>query len=150
MPNFPPVALGGISLRECGTDQGLTSQAQEAVLNRVQKCYASLEKAMKKLQAFLLATIMMFPIIGMSDNGDRQAEQEKLDAECEAARELKLAPERAKFSEECVEKQQKSDRAACERFYSDYGARFGNRAPLYYDLPECVRAFEFQRSHRRR
>jgi hypothetical protein len=105
---------------------------------------------MKKLQAFVLATTMTFPIVGMSDNGDGHAEQEKLDAECEAARELKLAPERAKFIEECVEKKQRSDRAACERFYSDYGARSGNRAPLYYDLPECVRAFEFQRSHRRR
>jgi hypothetical protein len=76
--------------------------------------------------------------------------QEQLDAECEAAREPKLAPERAKFIEECVENKQRPDRAACERFYSDYGGQSGKRAPLYYDLPECVRAFEFSRSTRRR
>jgi hypothetical protein len=34
-------------------------------------------------------------------------------------------------------------RAECERFYADYGARMGGRAPLFYDLPECVAAFEF-------
>jgi hypothetical protein len=104
---------------------------------------------MKNLLASVFAATLMFPIVGVSANSDRQAELEKLDAECEAARELKLAPERASLIEECVEKQQRADRAACERFYSDYGARSGNRAPLYLDLPECVRAFEFQRSHRR-
>ena len=40
--------------------------------------------------------------------------------------------------------------AACEAFYSDFGAQSGNRAPLFYDLPECVEAFDFQNSHRRR
>ncbi len=35
----------------------------------------------------------------------------------------------------------------CQRFYSDYGARTGDRAPLYYDLPECVAAFEYRQSY---
>jgi hypothetical protein len=72
--------------------------------------------------------------------------QARLDAECEAAREVKLAPERARLVEECVEKKQRPDRAACERFYADYGNQSGNRAPLYMDLPECVSAFEHRRS----
>ena len=97
----------------------------------------------------MLVVALMFPVAGMSTDSDRQATQENLDTECEAARERKLAPERAKFIEECVEKKQRNDQAACERFYSDYGAQSSNRAPLYYDLPECVRAFEFRRSHRR-
>ena len=42
----------------------------------------------------------------------------------------------------------KEDRAACERFYRDYGAETGTRLALYYDLPECVRAFEFRNSYR--
>ena len=105
---------------------------------------------MKILLALVIAIALMFPVVGMSSDKNRQATQKRLDAECEAARELKLAPERTTFIEECVEKEQRSDRAACERFYSDYGARSGNRAPLYYDLPECVKAFEFQRSHRQR
>lgn len=81
-------------------------------------------------------------------NADISAQQAALDAACEQAREQRLAPEREKYIEECVEKQQKQDRAACERFYSDYGARTGNRAPLYYDLPECAKAFEFRRNNK--
>jgi len=34
-------------------------------------------------------------------------------------------------------------RGECERFYADYGGRMGGRAPLFYDLPECIAAFEF-------
>jgi hypothetical protein len=72
-------------------------------------------------------------------------EQARLDAACEAARETKLAPLRAGFIDECVEKKQRPDRAACERFYADYGNQSGNRAPLFLDLPECVKAFEYSR-----
>ena len=74
-----------------------------------------------------------------------KGEQAKLDAACEAAREKKLAPMRAGFIEECIEKKQRPDRAACERFYADFGNQSGNRAPLFYDLPECVKAFEYRR-----
>ena len=105
---------------------------------------------MNRLLALVFATTLMFPISGVSANGDRQTEQKRLDAECEAARELKLAPERARFIEECVAEKQRADRAACERFYSDYGARSGNRAPLYLDLPQCVRAYDFRKADRRR
>jgi len=73
------------------------------------------------------------------------SEQAKLDAACEAAREKKLAPLRAGFIEECVEKKQRPDRAACEWFYADFGNQSGRRAPLFYDLPECVKAFEYRR-----
>jgi hypothetical protein len=72
--------------------------------------------------------------------------QARLDAECEAARERKLAPERKALVEECIEKGYREDRAACERFYADHGNQAGNRAALYYDLPECVAAFEHSRS----
>ena len=105
---------------------------------------------MKNLIAPVLIAALMLSASVTSAESDRQVTQEELDAECEAAREMKLAPERARFIDECVEKRQKSDRAACERFYSDYGAQSGDRRPLYYELPECVRAFEFQRSYRRR
>ena len=73
------------------------------------------------------------------------SEQAKLDAACEAARENKLAPLRAGFIEECIEKKQRPDRAACERFYADFGNQAGSRAPLFYELPECVTAFEYRR-----
>lgn len=76
--------------------------------------------------------------------GDR--DQASLDAACETAREKKLAPLRAGFIDECVEKNQRPDRATCERFYADYGNQSGQRAPLFYDLPECVKAFENSRN----
>ena len=89
--------------------------------------------------AIMALTIMTAPPTHAKD------EQARLDAACEAAREEKLAPLRAGFIDECVEKKQRPDRAACERFYADYGNQSGNRAPLFYDLPECVKAFEYRR-----
>ena len=118
-------------------------------MGNMERSCCTLENGMKTPQILGLVSTLLLPIVCNSTDSDRQAMQEKLDAECEAAREHKLAPERARFIDECVEKQQRADRAACERFYSDYGARSGNRAPLYYDLPECAKAFDFQRSHRR-
>lgn len=77
-----------------------------------------------------------------------RAEKDRLNAECEAAREQKLAPQRAAYVEECVAKGER-DRASCERYYSDYGNQAGGRAPLYYNLPECVKAFEYGRGTER-
>ena len=81
---------------------------------------------------------------------NRDEKQAKLDAACEEAREVKLAPMREKFVEECVTEGQQRDRESCEDFYADFGAQSGNRAPLFFDLPECVEAFEFQNSQRQR
>jgi len=80
----------------------------------------------------------------------RDQEQARLDAICEQAREKQLAPMRAQFVEECVQNKEQSDRKACEAFYADFGAQSGRRAPLFYDLPECVEAFEYQNSQRQR
>jgi hypothetical protein len=91
----------------------------------------------------LSATIMALMILVALPT--QASEQAKLDAACEAARERKLAPLRAGFIEECIEKKQRPDRAACERFYADFGNQAGNRAPLFYELPECVKAFEYRR-----
>jgi len=99
---------------------------------------------------FGVVAAMLLLYVAAATGSDRQSTQAQLDAECEAARERKLAPERKKFIEECVEQKRRPDRQACERFYSDYGAQSGRRVPLYYDLPECVRAFEFRKSYRQR
>ena len=50
---------------------------------------------------------------------------------------------RKKFEDECVATRELPSRAECGRFYADYGGRMGGRAPLFYDLPECVAAIEF-------
>ena len=83
-------------------------------------------------------------------SAQRQAE---LDATCEAARERLLAPMRAYYVEQCIHERRRASReirGQCERFYADFGAQTGNRAPLFYDLPECVYAFEYRRRNARR
>jgi len=46
--------------------------------------------------------IMCIPSLAIGDDKDRVIQQAQLDAECEAARERKLAPERQKYIDECV------------------------------------------------
>ena len=100
------------------------------------------------LRICLVSPVFLIPFAATCGKTDRDTQQALLDAECEDARERKLAPERDKYIEECVRDKVKDSRQACERFYSDYGARTGYREPLYYDLPECVDAFEFRKSYR--
>lgn len=56
---------------------------------------------------------------------------------------------RDKLVEECVEKEQRFDRASCERFYADYGERTGALEPLFYDLPLCKMAHDYRTRPRR-
>jgi hypothetical protein len=102
---------------------------------------------MKTALFLLLSIVISFSATSLAFAGDKnEKEQARLDQACEVAREKKLAPEREKYIEECVEKKQKPDRASCERFYADHGNKAGNRAPLYYNLPECVKAFEYRKA----
>lgn len=96
--------------------------------------------------ALALGLMLLAPLAPAEEEESFEAKQARLDAACEAARERKLAPERAALVEECVVEGYREDRAACERFYADYGNQAGRRAALYYDLPECVAAFEHRRS----
>lgn len=105
---------------------------------------------MNNLLIFGFAAALLCTSFVAGSSGNRQSTQAQLDAECEAARERKLAPERARYVDECVRNKIRDGREACERFYVDHGARSGDRAPLYYDLPECVRAFEFRKNYRQR
>lgn len=69
---------------------------------------------------------------------------EQLEALCERERQNRLAPERKKLIERCIEGGIKSP-DQCERFYADWGDamrldRLTMRKSLYYDLPECIAA----------
>ena len=103
---------------------------------------------MKSMLALIIIATLVLPCITLASRGDRESKQAQLDAACESARERKLAPERAKYIEECVRDKFKDSREACERFYRDYGSQTADRLALYYDLPECVQAFEFRQSYR--
>ncbi len=91
--------------------------------------------------------ILLQTSVAVADSS-REQQQAKLDAACEKAREMKLAPLRKQFVEECVRKEEQPSRTDCEGYYSDYGSQSGNRAPLFYDLTECKKAFEYQSSER--
>jgi len=78
-----------------------------------------------------------------------QIEKARLDAICETAREIFLAPEREKLINDCVENQNK-ELQYCTRYYRDWGDRInypnGNvKFATYYDIPECEKAFEFRK-----
>ena len=105
---------------------------------------------MNPIPAFIVAMSLSVLASGyaVAQDAERDAKLAELDALCEAARQRKIAVERAKAIKECVAQEQRSDRAACERFYADFGERVGGRPPLFYDLPECVAAHEFRTSYR--
>jgi len=96
---------------------------------------------MKRVLIIILVLLAASP--ALSDEA-RQAKQANLDAACEAARQEKLAPIRKQYTDDCVASKELPSREECERFYADYGERTGRKAPLFYDLPECVAAFNFQ------
>lgn len=103
------------------------------------------------LMVFLLTLSSHVLAIDM-DEDERAEQQQALDEACEQARQTKLAPLRRQYTDECIAKGEKSP-DACERFYADYGnpilTESGTVLPgKFYDLPECVRAFEFRRSYR--
>lgn len=100
---------------------------------------------MKNLMLLVLILIVSTSVLAREP---REAKQARLDGACEVARHEKLAPMRKQVIEDCVANKELPNRGECERFYADYGERMGGRAPLFYDLPECVTAFEFQQSAR--
>jgi hypothetical protein len=74
--------------------------------------------------------------------------QANLDAVCETARQKQIAIDRDFLIEECMEKKTKKDLESCQRFYADHGNQSGTRGPLYYDLSECVEAFDNKQANR--
>jgi hypothetical protein len=100
---------------------------------------------MKYLISIVLVLFLAGPVLAKESREQKQAQ---LDGVCEVARQKKLIPMRKGFVEECVANKELPNRKECERFYADYGNRMGRRAPLFYDLPECVTAFEYRQSAR--
>lgn len=100
------------------------------------------------MKIFISVVLMLILTSPAFANQSREQKQAELDAVCETARQEKLTPMKARFVEECVANKEKPNREDCERFYADYGNKMGGRAPLFYDLPACVTAFDFASSSR--
>ena len=102
---------------------------------------------MKIIISIMLVALLVSPAAAEQYSEKKQAQ---LDAECEVAREKKLIPLRQQFVDEGVANKELPSLEECKRFYADYGGRMGQRPPLFYDLPECVEAFDYRQSVRRR
>jgi len=102
----------------------------------------------------LLIIALSFILIFLQTNivvaaEDRAVKQRELDKACEMAREKKLVPMRKQLIEECMNKdRQKNDLKKCEELHGSYNGRPHGRAPLFYDLPECEQAAQYQKSYR--
>jgi len=105
---------------------------------------------MKNLHLFISVILLSLLVTPVAAKESREDKQARLDRSCESARQKKLIPMRKEVVDQCVANKERSSRKECERFYADYGERMGGRAPLYYDLPECVTAFDFQQGVRQR
>lgn len=95
----------------------------------------------------LIMTSMASTFTTLAVAEDRQAIQQQLDQACEAVRLEKLRPIREKYAAECVAEWDRSQEY-CDRFYSDYGNQGGDQAVLFYDLPECEKAWNYRQSYR--
>lgn len=77
---------------------------------------------------------------------ERQAE---LDQQCEAAREVKIHPLREQIFNECLRSPRSTDTEEdCRRKASNFNANRYGGSPRFYDLPQCVEAFNFKKNHK--
>lgn len=98
-----------------------------------------------------LITLVMAIGIAFSaqaNDEERAAKQSELDQACEAARNERLVPLRQKMIDTCVQKEEFDSPGECEAYYADYGERAGGRQAMFYDLPACVEAFNYEQSER--
>ena len=93
----------------------------------------------------LLILFLLTPAIfsGSASAGDSQGKQAELDAACEAARQVALAPRKADIYQECIDKFKKNPEV-CEQEADGYNGNRVGGSPLFYDLPACEAAFEYQ------
>ena len=103
---------------------------------------------MRYIQVFLFAVLTFLLINPALAKESREDKQARLDAACEVERQKKLVPMRKEYIGECVTNKEKPSLEECEVFYANHGERMGGRVALFYDLPECVAAFDFQQSAR--
>jgi hypothetical protein len=104
---------------------------------------------MTMLRLTILSLLITSPLLSYA--GDEAAKQAELDAACEAARQVALAPKKFEVYQECMTKydrEQKSEQVCLSEGDAYNGYRV-NGAPLFYDLPECEVAFNNKKQYRR-
>jgi len=96
----------------------------------------------------LLILIFSFPATGFGKDSEKvwKEKQAKLDFECEKARLIELAPIKRKIYKECME-DKNAEHEACFKLADKYNGGRNNANPRFYDLPECVAAYEYRREY---
>lgn len=106
---------------------------------------------MSCVRLLLLTALLASSATAASFEADKQAtlqRQAELDQACEAARTAKLIPMRQTLFNECMNSKKTTDTAQdCTRKTADYNGNRYEAAPLFYDLPACVTAFEFKKAN---
>ena len=88
----------------------------------------------------ILASLICVTAVYAEEDDPKQIE---LDQECEAARQVALAPKKQQVYAECLEKGKEESQCAAER--DEYNGARANRGPAFYDLPECEAAFNHRK-----
>lgn len=106
---------------------------------------------MKRVTSLIALALFAAPALAQTEAEMKRLDE--LDRACEAAREQRLAPLRAERIERCVTLEKRT-REQCTAEYANWGntrpvAGGRARSGLFYDLPECVAAFEARQRYRR-
>ena len=78
-----------------------------------------------------------------------EAEVSDMERACETLRQEKLKPEKTAVLQQCLN--EGGDQASCEQRAAAYGERSTGairRLGKYYDLPECIEAYDARRHYR--
>ena len=103
---------------------------------------------LKSIVFFVLGGAIASPILAAEDASALLA---RLEQQCEAAREARIAPLRAAEIAKC-KADKRADPGYCERFWADLGNGHKNAngawvPRMFDDLPECVAADEARREN---
>jgi len=103
-------------------------------------------------QVLLLGFLLLPQLSALAQSEAELKRYADLDRQCEAQREKKLAPLRAKKIDACV-KEEKRSPAECEDEFGSFGNTRGKSgggaiSGMFYDLPECVAASAARNQYR--
>lgn len=97
----------------------------------------------------LITKVFMFTLLMISYSSavlanTAKTEQAKLDKACESARQTALEPRKKEIFQECLTKFKKG-KSVCQQEADAYNGNRINGAPMFYELPACVKAFDFRK-----
>lgn len=104
---------------------------------------------MKILTALLLFALPFSVTVSVAVSGavqDREAEQARLDAQCESAKRQLIDEGRSQRIDAC--QQEGKSKSACEQSVASFGQREGNKRPDFSTVPACQQAEQYRKSYR--